>query len=64
MLRKKSLDISFTGLTVAAGAVGGPLVASSKSKFGIVEGGGGWRAMKAGMRTPTRRIIKGKMERR
>lgn len=41
MLRKKSLDISFTGLTVAAGAVGGPLVASSKSRFGIVEGGGG-----------------------
>lgn len=55
MLRKKSLDSSLTGLTVAAGARGGPAALYPKEavweeKVVIVGGGGGCLAMNAGTR--------------
>ena len=66
ILRKKSLDSSFTGLTVGAGARAGPV--GVYAKFGFCEesvvGAAGCRAMKEGMRRARRRIASGRTERR
>lgn len=64
MLRKKSLDSSFTGLTVGAGAIGGPEVEYEKVSEESVSGGAGCRAMNEGMRTARRRTARGRTETR
>lgn len=70
MLRKKSLDSSFTGFTVGAGAVGGPAelyvkdVVSEDVKGVIVDGCGGCRATNAGMRRKSRTSASGSTESR
>lgn len=64
IFRKKSLDSSLTGLTVGAGAIGGPAVEYVKESVVIVVGGAGWRAMKEGMRMARRRTANGRTVRR
>ncbi len=63
ILRKKSLDSSLTGLTVGAGANGGPPMLYPKDgpfiEVVIVGGGAGWRAMKDGIRRPSKSITRG-----
>ncbi len=56
-----------TGFTVGAGARGGPLVEYGKVarlvcavEVGIVGGGAGWRAIKAGIRSARRRSASGR----
>lgn len=63
MLRKKSLESSLTGLTVGAGAMGGPRGEYSKD-VERVTGGAGCRAMNEGMKTPRRRPASGSTVRR
>lgn len=62
MLRKKSFERSFTGFTVGAGAIGGPV--EMYGVLDVVEGGAGCRAMKEGIRRPRRRKMKGRTVRR
>lgn len=66
MLRKKSRESSFAGLTVGAGANGGPVVGylSDGDMFEIAEGGAGCRAMKDGINKPNMRSTKGTTARR
>ena len=58
-----TLESSFTGFTVGAGAIGGPLGLYSKLDVRAM-GGAGCRARKEGMKTPSSRIAKGKTLRR
>jgi len=70
MLRKKSRESSFTGFTVGAGAIGGPLTLYWKELEELefeevtVGGGAGCRAMKAGIRRARRSRASGRTERR
>ena len=63
MLRKKSFESSFTGLTVGAGASGGPVGLYWKLVETTV-GAAGWRAMKEGMRRARRATKNGRMKMR
>lgn len=62
MLRKKSFDNSLTGLTVGAGAMGGPFGEYSKLLVSAI-GGAGCRARKLGMKTPKSSMARGRTER-
>ena len=66
ILRKKSLESSFTGFTVGAGARAGPV--GVYAKFGFCEdtvaGAAGCRAMKEGIRRARRRTASGSTESR
>jgi hypothetical protein len=70
MFRKKSFDSSLTGLTVGAGAIGGPAVEYVKEVVladvnGVmVCGCGGWRATKAGIKRKRSTSARGSIERR
>lgn len=64
ILRKKSLESSFTGFTIGAGASGGPFVEYGKFEVVTVVGGAGCRAMKEGIKSAKRRTAKGRTERR
>ena len=64
MFRKKSLLSSFTGLTVRAGAIGGPGVEYEKVSEERVRGGAGCRAMNEGIKIASRRMTRGRTDRR
>jgi len=59
MFRKKSLLNSPTGLTVGAGAMGGPVAEYANWSGMRVRGGAGCRAMNEGIRMARRMIAKG-----
>ncbi len=67
MLRKKSRESSFTGLTVGAGASGGPVVEywkEAEACEAIVGGAAGCLAMNEGMRRARRSTTSGRTVRR
>lgn len=62
MLRKKSLLSSLTGLTVTAGAIGGPLVEYEK-EWDTVVGAAGWRTINDGIKSARRSVANGSTNR-
>ncbi len=67
MLRKKSRESSLTGLTMGAGARGGPVAEYWKEPEVwevIVGGAAGWRAMNEGMRRARRSTTSGRTAKR
>jgi hypothetical protein len=67
ILRKKSRESSLTGLTVGAGARGGPVAEYWKVAEVcevIIGGAAGWRAMKEGMRRARRSTTSGRTVKR